>query len=110
MKKTENMPMWVYLAFSSINTRKGAVLLILSSLLFTLYCIPWGLLLAGRVWIGQLFLIDDWSWFAAMVPITFWYWLSLRWIDNKAGWSDGEQQTGQSSARAPAPGGSDRER
>jgi hypothetical protein len=98
MKKTENMPLWVYLAFSSITTRKGALLLILSSLLFTLYCIPWRVLLPGRDWIVQLFLIDDWSWFAAMVPITLWYWLSLKWIDNKAGWPDSNPQSDQSSA------------
>jgi hypothetical protein len=91
MEKTENMPIWVYLAFSSISTRKGALLLILFCLVFSVYCIPWQLLFPGRDWVVQIFLIKGWSWFAMMVPITLWYWLSLRWIDNNSGWLDRRQ-------------------
>lgn len=87
MERTQNMPLWVYLAFSSITTRKGALLLIIVCALFTVYCIPWTLLLPEREWVAQLFLIDDWSWFAMMVPIMLWYWLSLRWLDNHSGWA-----------------------
>jgi len=82
------MPLWVYFAFSNITTRKGAVMLILACLMFTVYCVPWPLLFTGPDWIGNLFLIEDWSWFATMVPVTFWYWLSLRWVDNHQGWAD----------------------
>ncbi|NOT86272.1 MAG: hypothetical protein HOP02_16165 [Methylococcaceae bacterium] len=88
MLKTDDMPMWVFLAFSSIATRKGAMLLIWSCLLFTLYCIPWVKFIPGNVWVGKLFLIDDWSWFAMMLPILLWYWLSLKWVDKRGDWEN----------------------
>jgi hypothetical protein len=91
MEKTDNMPIWVFLAFSSINKRKGALLLIWSCIAFTLYCIPWSLFFEGQDWIAKIFLIDDWSWLAMMVPITFWYWLSLKWLDNNSAWVDAER-------------------
>jgi hypothetical protein len=87
MDKTDNMPIWVFLAFSSINTRKAALLLIASSALFTVYCAPWTRLFPGSEWIGRLFLLDDWSWFAMMLPVTLWYWLSLNWLDRHAAWA-----------------------
>lgn len=80
MVKTDKTPLWVFLAFASIETRKGALILIWISLLFTLYCIPWSLYVA-HPWISKIFLIDDWNWFAMMVPIIIWYWLGLRWAD-----------------------------
>jgi len=92
MEKTENMPLWVYLAFSSIPTRKAALLLILACVVFSIYCIPWSLLLPDLEWVAQICLIEDWSWFAMMVPITFWYWVSLRWVDNNSGWPDRRQR------------------
>jgi hypothetical protein len=94
MEKTDNMPIWVYLAFSSIATRKGASLLIWACVLFCIYCIPWVLLFPGRDWVAQIFLIEDWSWFAMMIPISFWYWLSLRWMDNNSGWAATQQHDG----------------
>ncbi len=81
MEKKDNMPLWVFLAFSSINTRKGALILIWSCIAFTVYCVPWSLFVTGQPWIKQVFLIDDWSWLAMMVPMVLWYFLSLRWID-----------------------------
>jgi hypothetical protein len=94
MEKTDNMPIWVYLAFSGIATRKGAVLLISACVVFSIYCIPWSLLFPGRDWVVQIFLVDDWSWFAMMMPIVLWYWLSLKWIDNNTGWPDKNQHEG----------------
>jgi len=88
MEKTDNMPIWVYLAFSSITTRKGALLLILSSILFSLYCIPWLLFFTTQPWVGYVFLIDNWSWVAMMSPIPIWYWVSLMWVDRNIGWAD----------------------
>jgi hypothetical protein len=93
MEKTENMPLWVYLAFSSIRTRKGALLLLASSALFTAYCIPWSKLVAHPVWLGKIFLLDDWSWFAMMIPVTLWYWLSMRWVDRHAAWAVSTNET-----------------
>ena len=87
MEKTDNMPIWVYLAFSSISSRRGALLLIWSCVIFSVYCIPWSGFFANRDWVSSLFLIDDWSWFAMMVPITLWYWISLKWIDKHTGWA-----------------------
>lgn len=86
MQKNDKMPMWVFLAFSSIEKRQHALWLIWSSVLFTLYCIPWGQLFASQAMVSKLFLIDDWSWFAMMVPISIWYWLSLKWVDRNSGW------------------------
>ncbi len=94
MEKTDNMPIWVYLAFSSITTRKAALLLIWACVAFSIYCIPWPLFFANRDWIAKIFLIKDWNWFAMMVPLLFWYWLSLRWIDNNSGWADTKQKKG----------------
>lgn len=87
MEKTDNMPIWVYLAFSSITKRTSALLLIYSCMAFSVYCVPWGLLFPDRKWAVQIFLIDDWSWMPIMVPMTLWYWLSLRWIDKNIGWA-----------------------
>ncbi len=86
MEKKENMPMWVFLAFSSINTRKGALILIWACIVFTIYCIPWPLFFAEHEWVKKIFLIDDWSWLAMMIPMIIWYWLSLKWIDKNTGW------------------------
>lgn len=86
MQKTDKTPLWVFLAFSSIETRRGALILLWSSLLFTVYCIPWVTLFKDQEWVETLFLIDDWSWVAIMLPMSFWYWLSLRWVDKKNAW------------------------
>ncbi|MCF6251898.1 MAG: hypothetical protein L3J75_11610 [Methylococcaceae bacterium] len=88
MERKESTPLWVFLAFSSISTRKGALILIWSSFVFTLYCIPWSLFFADQVWVSKVFLIDDWSWLAMMVPVIVWYWLSLRWVDKNDTWED----------------------
>lgn len=87
MQKTDDMPIWVFLALSSIETRKGALMLIRSSIIFTVYCIPWVNFYDGIDWVVGLFLIDDWSWFAMMLPMTLWYWLGLKWVDKNRGWS-----------------------
>jgi len=86
MQKTDNMPLWVYLAFSSISTRKGALILIGVSLVLTIYCIPWSRFFTNQNWVLKIFLIQDWSWFAMMIPATIWYLVSLRWIDKNTGW------------------------
>ncbi|MDP2179718.1 MAG: hypothetical protein Q8K19_14560 [Methylicorpusculum sp.] len=88
MQKTDKTPLWVFLTFSSIETRKGALILVWSSLLFSLYCVPWVEWFHEVEWVKLLFLIDDWSWVAMMLPMTFWYWLSLRWVDKHLGWSN----------------------
>jgi hypothetical protein len=86
MEKKDNTPLWVFLAFSSINTRKGALILIWSCIIFSLYCIPWSLFFSDQEWVAKIFLIDDWSWLAMMVPMIVWYWLSLRWVDKNTAW------------------------
>jgi len=88
MIKTKNTPLWVFLAFSAIETRKGALLLIWSCVVFSIYSIPWTLLLGDSL--GELgkkiLLIDDWSWVGMMIPITIWYYISLIWMDKHEGW------------------------
>lgn len=86
MQKTKDMPIWVFLAFSSIETRRGALILLWSSIVFSFYCIPWSHYFNDSQWINILFLMDDWEWFAMMLPMTLWYWLSLRWLDRKQAW------------------------
>ena len=89
MIKTKNTPIWVFLAFSAIETRKGALLLIWSCVVFSIYCIPWALLLGETLGeLGkQVLLIDDWEWLAMMVPMTLWYIISLMWMDKHDGWN-----------------------
>ena len=88
MQKKETTPLWVFLAFSSINTRKGAIILIWSCVLFSLYSVPWSLFYTESTWIAKVFLIDDWSWLPMMIPMVIWYWLSLRWADKHSAWDD----------------------
>ena len=87
MEKTDSTPLWVFLAFSSIETRKGALRLIYACIIFSIYCIPWPLLLPDQEWLASIFLIADWSWIAMMVPVVIWYFLSLKWADNNSAWA-----------------------
>jgi len=86
MVRSHKMPLWVFLAFSSINTRKAALMLIGSCVAFTIYCIPWTIFFENKEWVKTIFIINDWSWVAMMVPFIFWYWISLKWVDNNTGW------------------------
>ena len=86
MEKTADMPIWVYLALSSIETKKTALWLIVACAVFSVYCIPWVLIAPDADWVGEVFLIEDWSWFAMMIPMTAWYCLSFRWADKNARW------------------------
>ena len=84
-ESSAKMPLWVLLAFSSIQKRKHAIILIWACVLFTLYCLPWMNFTVNEI-VSTLFLIDDWSWLAMMIPICFWYILSLRWMDQNNAW------------------------
>ncbi|MEN6373250.1 MAG: hypothetical protein ABFD75_00545 [Smithella sp.] len=86
MKKTDATPLWVFLAFSSIESRRGALILVWISLIFSLYCVPWFNYFNFDDRVAKLFLVNDWVWFAVMLATTVWYWLSLRWIDKNGGW------------------------
>ena len=81
----KKMPILVLLAFSSIQKRKHAIILIWASVIFTIYCLPWVNFINNEIVIS-LFLIDDWSWIAMMIPICIWYILSLRWMDQNKAW------------------------
>jgi hypothetical protein len=87
MSKTteKKMPIWVLLAFSSIQKRKHAIMLIWACILFTIYCLPWVTFINNEI-VTKLFLIDDWSWIAMMIPICLWYTLSFRWMDQNKAW------------------------
>ncbi len=74
MKRTEGMPLWVFLALANINTRKGAAILYWSSLAFSFACIPLS------------WYLGDWSWAGFMFAFTAWYWLAARWVDRHAQW------------------------
>ncbi|MBT8118659.1 MAG: hypothetical protein KJN89_02985 [Gammaproteobacteria bacterium] len=79
------LPLWVLLAFSSIEKRKHAILLIWVCVFFTLYCLPWANFTSNKI-VTSFFVIDDWSWLAMMIPICLWYLLSLRWMDKNNAW------------------------
>ena len=81
----KKMPLWVLLAFSSIHNRKDALILIWACLLFSVYSLPWVTYINNEL-VSILFLIDDWSWAAMMVPICLWYILCLRWMDKNNAW------------------------
>lgn len=83
--KQTPMPLWVLLAFSSIHKRTHALILIGSCILFSIYCLPWAQFFSNDV-VAEIFLIDDWSWVAMMLPICLWYILSLRWMDAHRAW------------------------
>jgi hypothetical protein len=87
MKRQENTPMWVYLAFASVETRRGAFLMFWLNALCCLYCIPWSQY-TNAPWVGKMFIIDNWVWLIMMVAITLWYWLSLKWTDRHNVWSE----------------------
>lgn len=84
-ENSKKMPLWVLLAFSSIHKRKHAIILIWACIIFTVYSLPWSTFINNEL-LSNLFLIDDWSWVAMMVPICLWYFLALRWMDNNACW------------------------
>ena len=94
VEKTDNMPIWVFLAFSSIGTRKGALILVWVCAAFAIYCLPWSLFFSDQDWVAGIFLIKDWSWFGMMVPVLAWYLISLRWLDQNNGWSVAEAHNG----------------
>ena len=83
--QTKKMPFWVLLAFSNLSKRKHAIMLIWASILFTIYCFPFVNFIDNEM-VTKLFLIDDWSWIAMMLPICAWYILSLRWMDQNDSW------------------------
>ena len=85
MKTIEKTPIWVTLAYANIHTRKVALWVIISCVVFTLYCVPW-VQFSKNEWVHKLFLIDDWSWLAMMLPMTIWYWVGLKWVDKNQGW------------------------
>ena len=81
----KKMPIWVLLAFSSIQKRKSAIMLIWASIIFTIYCLPWANYINNEI-VVTLFLVDDWSWVAMMIPVCIWYFLCLRWMDQNKAW------------------------
>ena len=95
MEKTPKIPLWVFLAFNAIETRKGALILISCCALFAVLCIPaLNVVLANKVGIPADYqLKDDWSWFLMMVPMTGWYVAALWWSDKNDAWSADDEST-----------------
>ena len=84
-KQTPKMPFLVLLAFSNLSKRKHAIILIWACVLFTIYCFPFANFIDNEM-VTKLFLIDDWSWIAMMIPISLWYVMCLRWMDKNNAW------------------------
>ncbi|MDX1913967.1 MAG: hypothetical protein SFU55_00155 [Methylophilus sp.] len=87
MKILEHTPFWVKLVYANIRTRKSAIWMIISCIVFAFYSIPWSQL-SGNPLVVKLFLIHDWTWSISMVPLTIWYWLALRWVDQHTAWEE----------------------
>ena len=85
MKKIDKTPLWVSLVYANVHTRKMALIMVIFCVVFTFYCVPWVQFSKNSV-VTKLFLIEDWSWFVMMIPMTIWYWISLKWVDKNAGW------------------------
>lgn len=85
MKKIDKTPIWVELAYANVHTRKVALIIVISSAIFGLYCVPW-VQFSNNAILAKLFMINDWSWAVIMVLMTIWYWVSLKWVDKNAGW------------------------
>ncbi|MFV2004258.1 MAG: hypothetical protein ACC650_03585 [Gammaproteobacteria bacterium] len=81
----KKIPIWVLLAFSTIQKRKHALVLIWASVIFSVYSLPWVNFINHEI-IATLFLIDDWSWVAIMIPLCLWYLICLRWMDQNSAW------------------------
>ena len=98
MERRDNMPHWVFFGLSSINTRKGALILFWSCFVFGIACIPFspapswlpaagpGCFACGIVPIPASYHLDDWSWSGVTFIVALWYWLCIRWIDNNSTW------------------------
>ena len=85
MKQIDKTPLWVSLVYANVHTRKMALIMVIFCVAFTIYCVPWAQFSTNTT-VTKLFLIKDWSWVAMMIPMTIWYWLSLKWVDKNAGW------------------------
>lgn len=85
MKNVDQSPLWVKLVYANVGSRKTALWLVASCVIFTLYCLPWARFSPAPL-VKQIFLIDDWEWFLSMMPMTIWYGLALRWVDQHDGW------------------------
>ena len=81
MDRKDKMPHWVYFGLLNIYSKKGALILFWSCLVFALLCIP-----------GSYYFNDykvegmDWSWAGMMFAVSLWYWLCINWVDNKSTW------------------------
>lgn len=85
MKLIDKTPIWVSLIYANVPTRKVALIIVISCAIFALYCVPWVQFSQNAI-VPKVFLIDDWSWVAMMIPMTIWYWVGLKWVDKNAGW------------------------
>lgn len=85
MKQIDKTPLWVTLVYANVPTRKMALIMVIFCAVFTFYSVPW-VQFSKNAMVAKLFLIDDWSWVAMMIPMTIWYWLGLKWVDKNAGW------------------------
>ena len=85
MKQLDHTPLWVSLAWASVPSRKMAMWIIASCGLFAIYCVPW-VMYSPNPLVAKVFLLNDWWWFTSMIPLTIWYWLSLKWVDKHDAW------------------------
>lgn len=87
MEKKDNMPLWVFFGISSINTRKGGMMLVWSCVVCGILFLPWTTWVPSMNFIPKDYRIDDLSWAAPTFLIAGWYWMCVRWVDKHSNWS-----------------------
>ena len=60
MKAIDKTPFWVTLAYANVHTRKMALILVFSCVVFALYCVPW-VQFSKNAMVAKLFLIDEYK-------------------------------------------------
>ncbi len=73
MKRTQNMPSWVYLGLWGIQSRRAALGYFIASLIVAIA-------------IAVLSVLMQDYWLASIVLVPFWYWAAIKWGDNNALW------------------------
>lgn len=73
MKRTQDIPRWVYYGLLGTSTRGAAVQMLVFMLVMTAVAV------GGAVVSGKYYLL------VTLIP-TAWHWLALNWVDNNSAW------------------------
>jgi hypothetical protein len=103
MKKQDDTPTWGFLAFASVKTRRGGLMMVGLNALSCLYCIPWSHYAGNATWVAKVFIVHNWYWLPVMIAITAWYGLGFQWINRHDAWSDADSEKGDGALDEQSP-------